>query len=198
MPKVGMQPIRRRQLIDATLNAINEVGMHDATIAQIARRAGVSAGIISHYFRDKNGLLEATMRDVTAQLRHAILHRLQQLADASPEARLRAIVDGNFDDSQIHSAATKAWLAFWASSMHQPVLGRLQQISHRRLLSTLVFEFRRTLPHAQARLAGYGLVAMIDGLWLRAALSGEPFNLEAARTLTTQFIRQQLSQAHSN
>lgn len=198
MPKVGMQPIRRRQLIDATLNAINEVGMHDATIAQIARRAGVSAGIISHYFRDKNGLLEATMRDITAQLRHAVLSRLQRLADASPEARLRAIVDGNFDDSQIHSAATKAWLAFWASSMHQPGLGRLQQISHRRLLSTLVVEFHRALPHAQARLAGYGLVAMIDGLWLRAALSGEPFNLEAARTLTTQFIRQQLTQAHSN
>ncbi|MBV2308770.1 BCCT family transporter, partial [Escherichia coli] len=42
-----------------TLEAINEVGMHDATIAQIARRAGVSTGIISHYFRDKNGLLEA-------------------------------------------------------------------------------------------------------------------------------------------
>lgn len=198
MPKVGMQPIRRRQLIDATLNAINEVGMHDATIAQIARRAGVSAGIISHYFRDKNGLLEATMRDVTAQLRDAILCRLRPLADASPEVRLRAIVDGNFDDSQIHSAATKAWLAFWASSMHQPGLGRLQQISHRRLLSTLVIEFRRELPRPQARLAGYGLVAMIDGLWLRAALSGEPFNLEAARTLTTQFIRQQLAQAHSN
>lgn len=44
MPKLGMQSIRRRQLIDATLEAINEVGMHDATIAQIARRAGVSTG----------------------------------------------------------------------------------------------------------------------------------------------------------
>lgn len=53
MPKLRMQSIRRRQLIDATLEAINEVGMHDATIAQIARRAGVSTGIISHYFRDK-------------------------------------------------------------------------------------------------------------------------------------------------
>ncbi len=76
MPKVGMQPIRRRQLIDATLEAINEVGMHDATIAQIARRAGVSTGIISHYFKDKNGLLEATMRDITGQLRDAVLSRL--------------------------------------------------------------------------------------------------------------------------
>ncbi|MFO6427519.1 TetR family transcriptional regulator [Escherichia coli] len=45
MPKLGMQSIRRRQLIDATLEAINEVGMHDATIAQIARRAGVSTAL---------------------------------------------------------------------------------------------------------------------------------------------------------
>ncbi len=129
MPKVGMQPIRRRQLIDATLEAINEVGMHDATIAQIARRAGVSTGIISHYFKDKNGLLEATMRDITGQLRDAVLSRLRALPNASAEQRLQAIVGGNFDETQTSSAAMKAWLAFWASSMHQPMLYRLQQVS---------------------------------------------------------------------
>ncbi len=100
MPKVGMQPIRRRQLINATLEAINEVGMHDATIAQIARRAGVSTGIISHYFKDKNGLLEATMRDITGQLRDAVLSRLRALPDGSAEQRLQAIVGGNFDETR--------------------------------------------------------------------------------------------------
>ncbi|MET3813344.1 transcriptional regulator BetI [Pantoea sp. UYEF8] len=196
MPKVGMQPIRRRQLIDATLSTINEVGINDATIAQIARRAGVSTGIISHYFKDKNGLLEATMRDVTRQLRDAVSSRLQPLANASPEERLRAIVDGNFDETQVHSAAMKAWLDFWASSMHQPQLNRLERVSSRRLFSTLVAEFRRELPLEQARLAAHGLAALIDGLWLRAALSGEPFKPVVARTLTTQFIRQQLAGEH--
>ncbi|RVS32435.1 transcriptional regulator BetI [Klebsiella pneumoniae] len=180
MPKLGMQPIRRRQLIDATLDAINEVGMHDATIAQIARRAGVSTGIISHYFKDKNGLLEATMRDITSQLRDAVLNRLQ------------AIVGGNFDETQISSAAMKAWLAFWASSMHQPMLYRLQQVSSRRLLSNLVYEFRRELPREQAQEAGYGLAALIDGLWLRAALSGKPLDKTLAQSLTSHFIRQHL------
>ncbi|VEB97599.1 Fatty acid metabolism regulator protein [Cedecea lapagei] len=193
MPKKGMQPIRRRQLIDATLNAINEVGMHDATVAQIARRAGVSTGIISHYFQDKNGLLEATMRDVTTQLRDAVVGRLKALPGASASRRLSAIVEGNFDDTQTHSAAMKAWLAFWASSMHQPMLYRLQQVSSRRLLSTLTAEFRRELPKQEARLAGYGLAALIDGLWLRAALSGKPFDREAASVLTTQFISQHLA-----
>ena len=134
MPKVGMQPIRRRQLIDATLETINDVGLHYATIAQIAKRAGVSTGIISHYFGDKNGLLEVTMRDITSQLRIAVLSRLKQLPAAAASVRLSAIADGNFDDTQLPSAAMKAWLAFWASSMHPPTLHRLQIASSQRLL----------------------------------------------------------------
>ncbi len=196
MPKVGMQPIRRRQLIDATLSTINEVGINDATIAQIARRAGVSTGIISHYFKDKNGLLEATMRDVTRQLRDAVAARLRPLTNSSTEARLCAIVEGNFDETQVHNAAMKAWLDFWSSSMHQPQLNRLERVSSRRLFSTLAAEFRREMPREKARLAAYGLAALIDGLWLRIALSGKPFNPDAASALTTQFIRQQLAGEH--
>lgn len=193
MPKVGMQPIRRRQLIDATLSTINDVGINDATIAQIARRAGVSTGIISHYFRDKNGLLEAAMRDITRQLSEAVKARLAKLPDAPAEARLCAIVEGNFDETQMHSAATKAWLDFWSSSMHQQPLNRLERVSSGRLLSALTVEFRRELPRDKARLAARGLAALIDGLWLRAALSDKPFDHVAVRTLTSQFIRQQLA-----
>ncbi len=146
MPKVGMQPIRRRQLIDATLATINDVGINDATIAQIARRAGVSTGIISHYFKDKNGLLEATMRDVTRQLREAVARRLQPLANAPAEERLRAIVEGNFDESQVERAVMKAWLDFWSSSMHQPQLQRLERVSHRRLFHRWPWSFAASCP----------------------------------------------------
>lgn len=72
MPKVGMQPVRRAQLIHATLIAIDQVGINEASIALIARLAGVSTGIISHYFQDKNGLLEATMRHLMSALRSAV------------------------------------------------------------------------------------------------------------------------------
>ncbi len=50
MPKVGIKSIRKQQLIQATLAVINEVGMQEASFVLIARKAGVSAGIISHYF----------------------------------------------------------------------------------------------------------------------------------------------------
>ncbi|WJY13681.1 transcriptional regulator BetI [Pectobacteriaceae bacterium CE90] len=192
MPKVGMQPIRRQQLIEATLSAVNEVGMHDASISQIARRAGVSNGIISHYFRDKNGLLEATMRYLLSRLGEAVTQRLAVLNDNDPRTRLRAIIEGNFDESQTNSAAMKTWLAFWASSMHSPQLYRLQRVNNRRLYSNLCTEFRRCLPRDRARLAAKGMAGLIDGLWLRSALSEQTFNRDEALLITHQFIEQQL------
>ncbi|WP_113627740.1 transcriptional regulator BetI [Pectobacterium peruviense] len=193
MPKVGMQPIRRQQLIEATLAAINDVGMHDASIVQIARRAGVSNGIISHYFRDKNGLLEATMRYLISHLGLAVKSRLLSLTENTPRARLRAIVQGNFDDSQTNSAAMKTWLAFWASSLHSPMLHRLQQVNDRRLYSNLSVEFSRCLPKDNARIAAKGLAGLIDGLWLRGALSHNAFNCEEALSITYDYIDQQLT-----
>ena len=195
MPKVGMQPIRRSQLIAATLEAVDRVGMGDASIAYIARLAGVSNGIISHYFKDKNGLLDATMRHLMLALSTAVRARRAALKDDSPRAHLRAMIDGNFDDSQVNGPAIKTWLAFWASSMHQPSLRRLQRVNDHRLDSNLCCQFRRVLPVQQARTASRGLAALIDGLWLRGALSGGSFDTQLAIQIAYDYLDQQLGKA---
>ncbi|MEQ4699144.1 transcriptional regulator BetI [Providencia rettgeri] len=195
MPKIGMQSIRKQQLIQATLAVINEVGMQDASFVLIARKAGVSTGIISHYFRDKNGLLEATMRHIQYQLGFAVAMRLRMLTGAEAKLRIQAIVEGNFDPTQTSEAAMKTWLAFWASSMHQPNLNRLQQVNDRRLYSNLSYEFGRVLNKADARMAAKGLAALIDGLWLRSALSNEQFPVKDALKITNEYIDMQLQRA---
>ena len=195
MPKVGMQPIRRSQLIAATLAAVDQVGMGDASIAYIARLAGVSNGIISHYFQDKNGLLEATMRHLMQALANAVRARRAALGDDSPRTHLLAIIDGNFDDSQVNGPAMKTWLAFWACSMHQPSLRRLQRINDLRLYSNLCGQFHRVLPQEQARTAARGLAALIDGLWLRGALSGEAFDTQQAMQIAYDYLDVQLANA---
>ncbi len=195
MPKIGMQSIRKQQLIQATLAVINEVGMQEASFVLIARKAGVSTGIISHYFRDKNGLLEATMRHIQYQLGFAVAIRLRMLTGAESKLRIQAIVEGNFDPTQTSEAAMKTWLAFWASSMHQPNLNRLQQVNDRRLYSNLSYEFGRVLNKADARMAAKGLAALIDGLWLRSALSNEQFPVKDALKITNEYIDMQLQRA---
>ena len=178
MPKVGMQPIRRQQLIEATLLAVDQVGLGDASIALIARLAGVSNGIISHYFRDKNGLIAATMGYIMSMLNEGVAARRQALTDDSPRAHLKVIIEGNFDASQVNGPAMKTWLAFWASSMHQPDLHRLQRINDHRLYSNLCCQFRRVLPLYHAR---------------TAALSGDAFDTDQAIRIAYEYMDLQLA-----
>lgn len=111
MPKIGMQPVRRQQLIDATIEVVAEVGLKSATISLIAKKAGMSSGIISHYFGGKQALIEATVRYLLSRL------KLEQ-SPADPIERLMKIVDLNFADIQQSLPSTKTWLSFWGESMH--------------------------------------------------------------------------------
>jgi TetR/AcrR family transcriptional repressor of bet genes len=188
-----MEPIRRRQLIQATMDAIDDVGLADATVVRIARLAGVSAGIISHYFGGKDGLLEATMRQILNDLGDAVHERRQGLPKHAPRAHMRAIIDGNFDRSQVSQSVMKTWLAFWASSMHRHNLHRLQHVNDRRLYSNLCHQFRQCLPRQQAREAAGGLAAMIDGLWLRGALAPEGLDVDRARELAYDYLDEKLA-----
>ena len=77
----------------------------------------------------------------------------------SPRAHLQVIVEGNFDASQVNGPAMKTWLAFWAASMHQPSLHRLQRINDHRLYSNLCCQFRRVLPRPRP--------VMQHGAWQR-------------------------------
>jgi TetR/AcrR family transcriptional repressor of bet genes len=187
MPKLGMQPIRREQLIRATFETIERVGLADTTMAQVARSAGLSTGIVSHYFGDKDGLINAAMRHILRQLRDAVARRRTE-ADTDALAQLHAIVDGNFDETQVNATAMRVWLTFWAASMHHPELRRLQRANDRRLYSNLCHQFRRTMPADRARHAARGLAALIDGLWLRGSLVGGEFDVAQARRLAYDYL----------
>jgi len=189
MPKVGMEPIRRRQLIDATIASMGEHGLADTTVQTISRGAGVSPGIIHHYFGGKDELLAATMRSMLVQLRSDVTERLA--AAGSPRARLEAIVDCNFAAGQFEPRVVAAWLGFWAQAPHNPALSRLQRINARRLHSNLLHSLRALLPDERAERVAVGLAAMIDGLWLRFALTGA-MDGSAARAVALGYLDAEL------
>ncbi len=49
MPKLGMEPVRRKALVDAALKTIGSHGSLDVTMSDIAREAGVSPALAHHY-----------------------------------------------------------------------------------------------------------------------------------------------------
>ncbi|WP_372769404.1 transcriptional regulator BetI [Pseudoalteromonas sp.] len=169
MPKVGYEPIRRQQLIDATLSSVAELGLKATTINTISKRAGLSSGIISHYFGSKNGLIEATVRYLLTSLKSSLISKID--TNISQQQRLMLIVEANFSVVQKQAHVTKTWLIFWAESMHDEQLHRLQAVNAKRLYSNLLYSFKALLPYEQALQAATLSAAMIDGLWLRAVLT---------------------------
>src|ERR1700691_5309388 len=82
---------RREQLIEMTIDSLAEVGYVESTLTRIGKRAGVSAGLVAHYFKDKDGLLEATFRSLVARLEERMRTRLRQTH--TPRGRVQAIID---------------------------------------------------------------------------------------------------------
>jgi transcriptional repressor BetI len=181
-----MEEIRRRQLIEATIASIHDVGFSESSVSRIAAKAGVSAGIVHHYFEDKGELLEATLRQLGANLSASVVRRLK--AATSSAHRLMAVVDGNLGPELFTPEAVSAWLAFWSQVPTHPRLARIQTIIIRRLHSNLVHALRPFLREPEVQHAAQDLACLIDGIWLRAALTPQRPDGADARRAAIQFI----------
>ncbi|WP_394252674.1 transcriptional regulator BetI [Vibrio profundi] len=193
MPKVGMPDIRKPQLVQATMSVIDRVGLHAASIALISKEAGVSTGIINHYFGGKHGLLEETMREILRQLSSTITTQLKSLPADAHQQRINAIINGNFEGYQAENKVAKTWLAFWSYSMHDAQLKRLQRVNEKRLLSHLRIELKALLDAEQAELVAHGIASLIDGIWLRGTLNPEGIDASKARAIINDYLEKQLT-----
>jgi TetR/AcrR family transcriptional regulator, transcriptional repressor of bet genes len=181
MPKLGMEPIRKQALVNATIVEIGRVGSLDVTVSQIAKRAGMSSALAHHYFGSKEDMFLAAMRHVLtlygAEVRGALA------ASDTPDARVRAILRASFSPGNFRREAVGAWLNFWVLAQTVPQAKRLLGVYQRRLRSNLRACLR---PRADAADIADGLGALIDGLYLREVLKDGPADGAAAvRTAMT-------------
>lgn len=186
MPKLGMAPVRRKQLIDAAIAAIHDYGFAEATVARIAAKAGVSTGIVHHYFADKNDLLAATMRALLEILRREAVERLKLARN--PRDRVDAVIHASFGDAQFGEEVFSAWLALYGNARTSAHLQRILRIYHRRLDSNLRHDLAALVGRTASRPVALNIAALIDGLWLRYALTGRPDNPETPRALARDYL----------
>lgn len=175
MPKVGMEPIRRAALVEATIAAIGEAGSLDVTVSQIAKRAGMSSALAHHYFGGKDKIFMAAMRqilrDYSAEVRRELAKTTRH------DQRAEAIIRANFAESCFDPAAVSAWMTFYGQAQTSPEALRLLTLYQKRLRSNLTHALRgrTTAPKEAADL----LAALIDGLYIRVGLTTPDEDAEA-------------------
>jgi len=189
-----IEDTRRRQLVEVTIDSLAELGYVGTTLAQIAARAGVSPGLVAHYFGDKDGLLDAAFRALARRVGNQVRARLRQVS--TPRGRIQAVIDANLAPEEFEQRTGTAWLAFWGQVLQVESLKRVQSVYQRRTLSNLRSSLRKLVPQNEAQRLASMIAAMIDGVWLRAALSGwREADSESARALLTEFVDARLSPA---
>ncbi|MFC2968789.1 choline-binding transcriptional repressor BetI [Acidimangrovimonas pyrenivorans] len=190
MPKIGMEPIRRAALVQATIHEIGRTGSLDVTVSQIARRAGMSSALAHHYFGSKEQMFLAAMRH-TLTLYGAEVRGALALAEG-PEARLQAVIRASFSPANFRREVIGAWLNFYVLAQTVPGARRLLRIYQNRLRSNLLGPLHR-LVGSRAGAVADALGAMIDGVYIREALSDGPSDGAAAAALVLDCLAAELA-----
>ncbi|WP_279583347.1 TetR/AcrR family transcriptional regulator, partial [Fodinicola feengrottensis] len=79
-----IEQARRAQMVQCAVEEIAENGYPAASLAAIARRAGVSRGVISYHFADKDDLVEQVIADFYRHLVESVPLRQTVLVTTTP------------------------------------------------------------------------------------------------------------------
>lgn len=167
MPKVGMEPIRRTALVEATIHEIGAHGSLDVTVGAIAKRAGMSSALAHHYFGGKEQIFLAAMRHTLKLYGAEVSAALKETHTCAQRAE--AIVNASFASSNFRPEVIAAWLNFYVLAQTVPDAKRLLTIYQARLRSNLVHALRPLL-HARAVDVASRTAALIDGVYLHQSL----------------------------
>lgn len=163
---------RRRQLVNATLTSIARHGLDGCSIQAISKSAGVSRGLIHHYYRDKDELL----CDAYRTLGEDMMTVFRELAgsDAPPMSRLEAVVRAAFSLPVSSARNCSAWLGFWHASRNNPrllAINRAVYAEYRLLLKELVDEAARAQDaYVDTDEVVLTLMRVMDGAWIELAI----------------------------
>ncbi|PHR25745.1 MAG: transcriptional regulator BetI [Hoeflea sp.] len=189
MPKIGMEPIRRKALTDAAIEAIGARGSMGVTMSDIAGRAGVSPALAHHYFGSKDQLITASVRALLSDLRIDAVNALK--AARNHRGRVSAIITVSFSEKQFSEDVVAAWLAFYVDAQRAPDIRRLLSVYARRLHANLMSGLTPLAGAYDAERIAEGAAAMIDGLYIRKALGTGPARHDAV-ALVEDHIETQL------
>src|SRR2546429_9870150 len=116
-PKAGVAPLRREQIVRATIRCLARDGYAGLTMKKGARAAGVSQGILHYYFADKRAILVAALAAVTADLDRRVA-AAQARGGRDPRRRLAALFAACLGLAARGRGVWIVFVEFWGEMMH--------------------------------------------------------------------------------
>jgi AcrR family transcriptional regulator len=173
---------RRSQIVDIAIQTIATQGFSQASLAEIAKEAGISKGVISYHFDGKEELVEEILRNLLRKPAEFVKERVSR-ASTSLE-KLRAYVEANFDFMRDNRVGYVALVDLWG----QRGLGRDSLNSDayepsRHYLAHLLEEGQTTgeMRALSVKPTASLIQGAIDGVMLQWVLDEKAIDLDVAK-----------------
>ena len=182
MPKIVDHDDRREEILSAAIRVIDTVGLDNTTTRAIAHESGYSNGVLSHYFADKDDILQS----ILVKTHREFMARVEASMRGKDEfGRLWAMLMQNLPLDGERRIETLMDMTFWPRAVSNPALGEFQRDAAEDLLARLrrlVADVRGTgRLHSELSDGDIAelLITVIDGLSVHAELF--PKRLPAAQ-----------------
>lgn len=120
VPRKLSRAARRVQLIEATIEVLAERGFARLTLSDVAKRAGLSHGLVNFHFESKELLLSETLGYLSDEYRDNWMCALGA-AGPAPAQQLDALFRADFSPQLFTPARLAAWVAFWGEAQSRPL-----------------------------------------------------------------------------
>jgi AcrR family transcriptional regulator len=172
---------RQDALIDATLSLIATGGPEAATVRNIALKAGVTQGLIRHYFSTKEELIGAAYERHMTTMRYATYSTLErELPDAV--SRLGALVTASLSPPVTDPRAMALWAGFIQSVQRDTAMRAIHEKTYFQfrdqlqvLINEAFIEVGQPKDKMDLRKFAIACNAVLDGLWLEGSALPDTF-----------------------
>ncbi|MFG2140801.1 TetR/AcrR family transcriptional regulator [Streptomyces sp. NPDC048650] len=191
MPRPNVEVERRAQILASTCSVIARTGIVAFRVADVAKEAGLSPGIVHYYFDTKQALIRAAFE-------RNFLHSLERRAAVldsgrEPVVKLRALVEAYLPQGDETVEAWHVWAELWVSALHDMELRDLNDRAYgewRRIVAGIVRECQaagRMGEEDPVEVANL-LVGLLDGLALQVLAGSHAMTLARMRATCRAFI----------
>lgn len=156
----------------------------------ICAMAGVSPGLLTHYYDGIEALILATYRDVGRRVGEA-MDIAAEAAGSDPRVRLEAYATASFRPPVLDPDLLATWVAFWSLVKSTPAIAQAHAeiyASYRDAMQELIVVCDPDMNEGKARLTAVAITALVDGFWLELCLDTSSFTAEEACEMTRRWI----------
>jgi AcrR family transcriptional regulator len=198
---IGQKPLsfieeaRRSQIVEIAIQTIATQGFSQASLAEIAKKAGISKGVISYHFDGKEELVEEILRSLLRKPAEFVKERVARAETAL--GKLRSYIDANFEFMKAHRTGYVALVDLWGQ---RDVFGQRSPLNadayepSRHYLAHILEEGQRTgeMRVVPVRATASLIQGAIDGVMLQWVFDEKAIDLDQARDEVTEMVTRHL------